>query len=80
MKLAVTIIGCLTLLARDGLAVELKVDLNPPERCADSLMPHWEKAHGLNPNDSTDANKDLNGVGYANLEKDPSALAGEYSF
>ena len=29
----------------------------------------WEKAHGLNPNDPTDANKDCTGDGYTNIEK-----------
>lgn len=40
---------------------------------------HWEKAHGLNLNDPADANKDLNGDGYTDLEKYLNSLAGGYS-
>ena len=29
----------------------------------------WEKAHDLNPNDPSDANGDMNGDGYTNIEK-----------
>jgi len=45
----------------------------------DGIPDAWEKAHGLNPNDSSDANKDLNGDGYTNLEKYLNSLVGEYS-
>lgn len=34
----------------------------------DGIPDDWEKAHGLNPNDPTDAVKDANGDGYANIE------------
>jgi hypothetical protein len=35
----------------------------------DGIPDWWEKKYGLNPNDPSDANKDLNGDGYTNLEK-----------
>ena len=34
----------------------------------DGLPDEWEKTHGLNPNDPTDATQDLNGDGYTNIE------------
>ena len=44
----------------------------------DGIPDVWEKEHGLNPNDPSDAAKDLNGDGYTNLEKYLNALVGEY--
>jgi pectate lyase len=35
----------------------------------DGIPDWWEKKYGLNPNDPSDANKDMNGDGYTNLEK-----------
>jgi hypothetical protein len=35
----------------------------------DGMPDAWETAHGLNPNDATDANKDCTGDGYTNIEK-----------
>ncbi|TDD97803.1 polysaccharide lyase [Flavobacterium cellulosilyticum] len=35
----------------------------------DGISDAWEKKYGLNPNDASDANKDLNGDGYTNIEK-----------
>lgn len=35
----------------------------------DGMPDDWERAHGLNPNDPTDANKDCTGDGYTNIEK-----------
>ena len=35
----------------------------------DGMPDEWEKAHGLNPNDASDANKDCTGDGYTNIEK-----------
>lgn len=45
----------------------------------DGIPDAWEKAHGLNPSDPSDANQDLNGDGYTNLEKYLNSLVGEYS-
>lgn len=45
----------------------------------DGMPDEWEKAHGLNPTDPSDANKDLTGDGYSNLEKYLNSLVGEYS-
>lgn len=35
----------------------------------DGMPDNWEKRYGLNPNDAADANGDLNGDGYTNIEK-----------
>lgn len=35
----------------------------------DGISDAWEKKYGLNPKDASDANKDLNGDGYTNIEK-----------
>ncbi len=51
----------------------------PVDSDHDGMPDDWEKAHGLNPNDPSDANKDLNGDGYTNLEKYLNSLVGEYS-
>ncbi|MBO4850186.1 MAG: polysaccharide lyase [Prevotella sp.] len=40
----------------------------------DGMPDEWEKSHGLNPNDPTDANDDLNGDGYTNIEKYINAI------
>ena len=40
----------------------------------DGMPDEWEKANGLNPNDATDANGDLNGDGYTNIEKYINAI------
>ncbi|HEU5397119.1 MAG TPA: thrombospondin type 3 repeat-containing protein [Verrucomicrobiae bacterium] len=51
----------------------------PVDSDHDGIPDGWEKAHGLNPNDPSDANKDSNGDGYTNLEKYLNSLVGEYS-
>jgi hypothetical protein len=51
----------------------------PADSDHDGIPDDWEKAHGLNPNDASDANKDFNGDGYTNLEKYLSSRVGEYS-
>jgi hypothetical protein len=51
----------------------------PVDSDHDGIPDDWEKAHGLNPDDPADANKDLNGDGYSNLEKYLNSLVGEYS-
>jgi len=45
----------------------------------DGMPDHWEQAHGLNPEDASDRNNDLNGDGYTNLEKYLNSLVGEYT-
>jgi len=45
----------------------------------DGIPDAWEVAHGLNPHDPADANQDLNGDGYTNLEKYLNSLVGEYA-
>ena len=51
----------------------------PVDSDHDGIPDAWEKAHGLNPNDPNDANGDLNGDGYTNLEKYLNSLVGEYA-
>ena len=51
----------------------------PVDSDHDGIPDDWEKAHGLNPNDPNDANGDINGDGYTNLEKYLNSLVGEYS-
>ena len=40
----------------------------------DGMPDEWEKQNGLNPNDPADANGDLNGDGYTNIEKYINAI------
>ena len=51
----------------------------PVDTDHDGMPDDWERMHGLNPNDPSDANRDCNGDGYTNLEKYLDWLAGEYS-
>jgi pectate lyase len=41
----------------------------------DGMPDVWEKAHGLNPNDASDANGDRDGDGYTNIEEYLNSLA-----
>jgi hypothetical protein len=50
----------------------------------DGMPDDWEKSHGLNPNDASDATSDLNGDGYTNIEDfinglDPKAKKTDWS-
>jgi hypothetical protein len=40
----------------------------------DGMPDEWERANGLNPNDASDAVKDINGDGYTNIEKYINAI------
>ena len=40
----------------------------------DGMPDEWETANGLNPNDPADANQDMNGDGYTNIEKYINAI------
>lgn len=51
----------------------------PTDTDHDGIPDDWEKAHGLNPNEPSDANANSNGDGYTNLEKYLNSLVGEYS-
>jgi hypothetical protein len=51
----------------------------PADTDHDGIPDDWEKAHGLNPNDASDATRDSNADGYTNLEKYLNSLVGEYS-
>jgi pectate lyase len=48
---------------------EYKADAVEPDSDHDGIPDWWEVKYGLNPHDPSDANKDLNGDGYTNLEK-----------
>ncbi len=48
---------------------EIKSEPAPLDSDHDGIPDAWETAHGLNPNDPSDAQKDSNGDGYTNLEK-----------
>ncbi len=41
----------------------------PIDSDSDGMPDDWEKRYGLNPFDPSDANGDLNGDGYTNIEK-----------
>jgi len=58
---------------------EYKTTNVPVDSDHDGIPDDWEKAHGLNPNDPSDANADSNHDGYTNLEKYLNSLVGEYS-
>ncbi|MFM2295199.1 MAG: hypothetical protein RLZZ350_1612, partial [Verrucomicrobiota bacterium] len=58
---------------------EYKTAPAPADSDHDGIPDAWEIAHGLNPNNASDANGDLNHDGYTNLEKYLNSLTGEYS-
>ena len=41
----------------------------PQDTDRDGMPDEWERRYGLNPNDASDANGDLTGDGYTNIEK-----------
>ena len=43
----------------------------------DGMPDAWEKAHGLNPRDASDANKDSVGDGYTNIERYINGIGGK---
>ena len=43
----------------------------------DGMPDEWEKAHGLNPRDASDANKDSVGDGYTNIERYINGIGGK---
>lgn len=47
----------------------------PADTDRDGMPDAWEKAHGLNPTDSSDASGDRDADGYTNLEEYLNALA-----
>jgi len=51
----------------------------PADSDHDGIPDDWEKAHGLDPNDANDANGDITGDGYSNLEKYLNSLVGAYA-
>ena len=44
----------------------------------DGMPDKWERVNGLDPNDPSDANKDMNGDGYTNIEKYINAIPTNY--
>ena len=48
----------------------------PPDSDRDGMPDAWEKAHGLNPRDASDAARDRDGDGYTNIEEYINSLAG----
>ncbi|MBN2274213.1 MAG: polysaccharide lyase [Bacteroidales bacterium] len=61
-------VGIITDIAQVGGYPEYK---GQPRKDSDSdgMPDSWEKKFGLDPNDATDATKDINGDGYTNIEK-----------
>jgi hypothetical protein len=47
----------------------------PPDTDHDGMPDAWETAHGFNPNDASDRNKDQNNNGYTNVEEYLNELA-----
>lgn len=46
-----------------------KLVVGPVDSDKDGMPDQWEEKYGLNPNDASDANGDLSGDGYTNIEK-----------
>ena len=49
----------------------------PKDSDHDGMPDEWERAKGLNPQDKKDANGDLDGDGYTNIEQYLNELAGD---
>jgi hypothetical protein len=57
---------------------DYQTDNVPVDSDHDGIPDEWEKTHGLDPHNPSDANGDMNGDGYTNLEKYLNWLVGEY--
>jgi Pectate lyase len=56
---------------------ELKTETPPKDSDKDGMPDDWEKEHGLDPFDPSDAGKDYSGDGYTNIEKYINSLIPE---
>lgn len=48
---------------------ELKSAVAPKDSDGDGMSDEWERRYGLNPSDPSDANRDMDGDGYTNIEE-----------
>ena len=59
----------MTLKDLGGWPAEYRKAEAPADSDSDGMPDEWERKYGLNPNDSTDTNKDADGDGYTNIEE-----------